>query len=90
MKEEKDKLEDIIDWLEPEKELTDEELASWMQDGDAMSDIKDILNVQQAVARQGATEEGLPFDLDEEWGKISAFIDKEEEKRRKKKGGRKG
>lgn len=80
MKEEKDKLEDIIDWLEPEKELTDEELASWMQDGDAMSDIKDILNVQQAVARQGASEEGLPFDLDEEWGKVSAFIDKEKEK----------
>ncbi len=79
MKEEKDKLEDIIDWLEPSKEPTDEELASLMQDGDAMSDIKHILNVQQAVARQGAAEEGLPFDLDKEWGKVSAFIDKEEE-----------
>ena len=85
MKEDKDKLEDIIDWLEPEKELTDEELASLMQDGDAMSDIKDILNVQQAVARQGASEEDLPFDLDEEWGKVSAFIDKEEESKAEEK-----
>lgn len=83
MIEEKDKLEDIIDWLEPNKELTDEELASLMQDGDAMSDVQDILNAQQAVARQGAEQEGLPFDLDKEWEKVSAFIDKEEETKSK-------
>ena len=83
MIEKKDKLEDIIDWLEPNKELTDEELASLMQDGDVMSDVKDILNVQQAVARQGAKQEGLPFSLDKEWEKVSAFIDKEEVKNEK-------
>ena len=60
MKEEKDKIDDILDWLEPKKELTDEELASLMQDGDAMSDFKDMLDVQQAAARHGAEEEGLP------------------------------
>ena len=75
MTEEKDKWNDIIDWMEPDKELTDEELASLMQDGDAMSDIKDVLNVKQAVARQGAEEEGLPFDLGKEWSKLSSFID---------------
>ena len=75
MTEEKDKWNDIIDWMEPEKELTDEELASLMQDEDAMSDIKDVLNVKQAVARLGAKEEGLPFDLDKEWNKFSSFID---------------
>ena len=75
MTEDKDKWNDLIDWMEPGKELSDEELASLMQDGDAMSDIKDVLNVKQAVARQGAKEEGLPFDLDKEWDKLSSFID---------------
>lgn len=76
MTEEKDKWDDIIDWMEPDKELSDEELASLMQDGDTMSDVKDALNVKQAVARHGAKEEGLPFDLDKEWDKLSSFIDK--------------
>lgn len=84
MKEEKDKIDDILDWLEPKKELTDEELASLMQDGDAMSDFKDMLDVQQAAARHGAEEEGLPFSLDEEWTKVSSFIDKYEEKNQDK------
>ena len=84
MKEEKDKIDDILDWLEPKKELTDEELASLMQDGDAMSDFKDMLDVQQAAARHGAEEEGLPFNLDEEWAKVSSFIDKYEEKNQDK------
>ena len=35
---------------------------------------------QQAAARHGAEEEGLPFNLDEEWAKVSSFIDKYEEK----------
>ncbi len=78
MAEDKDIFEDIIDWVEPKKELTDEELASLMQDGDAMSDFKFAMDAQQAVARHGAAEEGLPFDLDQEWAKVSAFIDKEE------------
>ena len=77
MTEEKDKWNDIIDWMEPDKELTDEELASLMQDEDAMSDIKDVLNVKQAVARHGAQEDGLPFDLDKEWNKFSSFIDED-------------
>ena len=87
MTEEKDKWDDIIDWMEPGKEPTDEELASLMQDGDSMSDIKDALNLKQAVSRHGAKEEGLPFNLDKEWDKFSSFIDentsnskKEEEK----------
>ena len=75
MTEDKDKWDDLIDWMEPGRELSDEELASLMQDGDAMSDIKDALNAQQAVARHGAQEEGLPFDLDKEWNKLSSFID---------------
>lgn len=75
MTEGKDKWDDIIDWMEPGKEPTDEELASLMQDGDAMSDFKDALNAKQAVSRHGATEEGLPFDLDKEWNKFSSFID---------------
>ena len=78
MTEDKGKWDDLIDWMEPGKELSDEELASLMQDGDAMSDIKDALNAQQAVARHGAQEEGLPFDLDKEWGKLSSFIDETE------------
>ncbi len=75
MTEDKDKWDDLIDWMEPGRELSDEELASLMQDGDAMSDTKDVLNVQQAVARHGAQEDGLPFDLDKEWDKLSSFID---------------
>ena len=77
MTEDKDKWNDIIDWMEPDKELTDEELASLMQDGDAMSDMKEALNVKQAVARHGAKEDGLPFDLDKEWDKFSSFIDED-------------
>ena len=80
MIEEKDKFDDIIDWLEPQKELTDEELASLMQDGDAMSDFKIAMDAQQAVARHSADKEGLPFDIDQEWNKLSAFIDEEEKK----------
>ena len=79
MTEEKDKWDDIIDWMEPGKEPTDEELASWMQDGDSMSDFKDASNLKQAVARHGAQEEGLPFDLDKEWNKFSSFIDENQE-----------
>lgn len=75
MTEEKDKWNDIIDWMEPDKELTDEELASLMQDGDVMSGMKEALNVKQAVARHGVQEDGLPFDLDKEWNKFSSFID---------------
>ena len=78
MTEDKDKWDDLIDWMEPGRELSDEELASLMQDGDAMSDTKDVLNVQQAVARHGAQEDGLPFDLDQEWDKLSSFIDETE------------
>ncbi len=74
----KDKIDDILDLIEPNKELTDEELASLMQDGDAMSDFKDILNAQHAVARHGAKEDGLPFDLDKEWARLSDFIDEKE------------
>ncbi len=80
MTEEKDKFEDIIDWLEPQRELTDEELASLMQDGDAMSDFKVAKDSQQAIARYNADKEGLPFDLDQEWEKLSDFIDNEERK----------
>ena len=80
MIEEKDKFDDIIDWLEPQKELTDEELASLMQDGDAMSDFKIAMDAQQAVVRHSADKEGLPFDIDQEWNKLSAFIDEEEKK----------
>ncbi len=74
----KDKIDDILDLIEPNKELTDEELASLMQDVDAMSDFKDILNAQHAVARHGAKEDGLPFDLDKEWARLSDFIDEKE------------
>ncbi len=83
MTEKKDNIEDLLDWLEPGKELTDEELASMMQEGEAMSDIKDVLNAQQAVARHAADQEGMPFDIDQEWAKVSDFIDNnsdEEEK----------
>ena len=85
MIEEKDKFDDIIDWLEPQKELTDEELASLMQDGDAMSDFKIAMDAQQAVARHSADKEGMPFDIDQEWNKLSAFIDKEESKKEENK-----
>lgn len=80
MTEDKDIFDDIIDWVEPKKELTDEELAFLMQDGDAMSDFKLAMDAQQVVARHHAKEEGLPFDLDQEWNKLSAFIDEEESK----------
>lgn len=79
MKEEKDKFDDILDWIEPGKELTDEELASLMQDGEAMSDYKDVMDAQQAINRHAAQEEGLPFDLNKEWAKIASFIDENSE-----------
>lgn len=85
MTEEKDKFEDIIDWLEPQQDLTDKDLASLMQDAETMSDFRIAQNAQQAVARQGAETEGLPFDLDKEWDKISAFIDNEERKEEEEK-----
>ena len=75
MKEEKDKFDDMLDWIEPGKELTDEELASLMQDREAMSDYKDVMDAQQATNRHAAQEEGLPFDLDQEWAKVASFID---------------
>lgn len=74
MAEEKDKFDELLDWIEPGKELTDEELASFMQDGEAMSDFKDAQAAQQAISRHVAAEEGLPFDLDQEWAKVSALM----------------
>lgn len=85
MKEEKDKFDDILDWIEPGKELTDEELASLMQDGEAMSDYKDVMDAQQAINRHAAQEEGLPFNLDEEWAKVASFIDENSEEEKPKK-----
>ena len=78
MTEEKDKFDELLDWIEPGKELTDEELASLMQDGDAMSAFKDVQTSQQAINRHAAAEEGLPFDLDQEWAKVSAMMKEEE------------
>lgn len=79
MKAEKDNFDELLDWMEPGKELTDEQLASLMQDGEAMSDFKDVLDAQQAIKLHASETESLPFDLDKEWAKVSAFIDKEEE-----------
>lgn len=78
MAEEKDKFDELLDWIEPGKEPTDEELASFMQDGEAMSDFKDAQAAQQAINRHVAVEEGLPFDLDQEWTKVSAMMKEEE------------
>jgi transmembrane sensor len=78
MAEEKDKFDELLDWIEPGKEPTDEELASFMQDGEAMSDFKDAQAAQQAINRHVAAEEGLPFDLDQEWTKVSAMMKEEE------------
>lgn len=78
MTEEKDKFDELLDWIEPGKELTDEELASFMQDGEVMSSFKDALDAKQAVSLHSAAEEGLPFDLGQEWEKVSALMNEEE------------
>lgn len=78
MTEEKDKFDELLDWIEPGKELTDEELASLMQDGEDMSSFKAALDAKQAVSLHSAAEEGLPFDLDQEWEKVSALMNEEE------------